>query len=493
MRMRKTPWRETGAPKVRGRIIVWILALMILTGMNMIARPALAETRASGFAFPTVNPDHRHAQALLENSTQYLAPENKIKDPSSGYPVEGWNNEPDKGLALRTFTQLTAIGEWTELLANVVAGNADTPYLSREQALKDLQQIVHNLLQDQKNPEAGSKGLLSNFLDLAPGRRMGPLSWVAERKQFLNKFGEARGAEIWQALCSKGWLSPQGNSQEAAILRNADYGSEFFNGPLAPYSDETTKTEIMQLLDQRNVILVYGDNVNLSMSVGSAIGTLMAPTIRDNPEIERIRKDMDQFLDGQKDGYSFLYDGDTGLFFFGWDATRNRFLGWQDANGKMRPGHMDYMINEFRGPTAFVVMRFGLPTSAFANLGFTMKPYRLDNGREAHVLAPWEGSAFQALGLSLSAADGGYRSWQVLMKNIVEVEIDYSRRRNLPGFLSESYVAEGARYTGDVGIPEIAVNSAKRITSVASLYTLGVAYAAAPSEVEKFLADNWPI
>jgi len=56
------------------------------------------------------------------------------------------------------------------------------------------------------------------------------------------------------------------------------------------------------------------------------------------------------------------------------------------------------------------------------------------------------------------------------------LEIDYSLRHQLPGFLSESYTGEGARYTGDVGIPDIAVTTMPRITCSASLYSLGVAY-----------------
>ena len=66
---------------------------------------------------------------------RYLAPANKMIDPASGYPFEGWNHDPKQGLFLRSFTQLTAIGLYMELLANIVAGHADTPDLSREQAL----------------------------------------------------------------------------------------------------------------------------------------------------------------------------------------------------------------------------------------------------------------------------------------------------------------------------------------------------------------------
>ena len=247
----------------------------------------------------------------------------------------------------------------------------------------------------------------------------------------------------------------------------------------------------MAILDRRPVTIVFGDNANLSTSLATAIGTLLAPAVRDNPGVDELRKDMERFLDNQQEGYSFLYDAEAGLFSFGWDADRDRFFDWRDGEGHLRTVHMDYLVNEFRGPTAFAIMRYGLPTEAFAGLGFTMKPYRLENGDEVHVLAPWEGSAFQALGLGLSVADGGYRGWNVLLKNMVQVEIDYSRRHGLPGFLSECYVGDGARYTGDVGIPDIAVNPKPRLTHVASLYTLGVAYAVDPDGVERFLADNW--
>lgn len=458
---------------------------------NVFSQSAPHATRA---AFPTLKREHRYARALLENAMLYVAPKSGIREPSSGYPVEGWNNDADSGLGLRAFTQLTAIGEWAELLANVVAGNAETPYVSRKQALKDLQQITGTLLRDQQDARTGSMGLLGNFLDLAPDSRMGPLAGMAEKRQFVQKFGAEKGEAIWQALKTKGWLSPQNAVQEAGIVRNDGYGAAFFDGPLAPYSEPETKNGIMALLDQRCVTLAFGDNANLSASLGTAIGALMDPKLRKDSRIARVRSDMERFLENQHQGYAHLYDSNTGLFYFGWDATRKRYLGWQDADGTVHPGHMDYMVNEFRGPTAFVIMRFGLPAKAFGNLRFQIKSYRLESNRDVHVLAPWDGSAFQALGLGLSISDGGYKSWQILLKHVTEVEIDYARRHKLPGFLSESYIGEGARYTGDIGISDIAVNtSPPRITHVASLYTLGVAYGIAPEEVEGFLADKWPI
>lgn len=441
---------------------------------------------------PAVRPDHAHARALLDNALLYLAPESGTVDRASGYPVEGWNNEPKQGLALRSFTQLTAIGKWMEVLANIAAGSVHTGHISPEKALADLQRIVQSLRYDQRDPNVSAKGLLGNFLDLAGDRRSGPLTSTVDRRRFADVFGAERGEAIWQALQAKGWIRPDSAGREAAVLRESSYGATYFDGALAPYADEATKTKIMEILDQRAVTVVFGDNANLSSSVARTIGALLAPPVREHPVADQLRMEMEQFLSDQQEGYAYLYNAQTGLFYFGWEAARNRMMGWQDSEGIWRPGHMDYLVNEFRGPASFVVVRYGIPADAVANLGFKMKPYGAQGAEETYVLAPWEGSAFQALGLGLSAGEWCSPSWRTLLEQVVNVNLDYSRRQQLPGFLSESYIGEGARYTGDVGIPDIAVNTMPRITHVASLYTLGVAYALAPAKVERFLADNWP-
>lgn len=478
-------------------IVAASLALGLVTstpGFDMTSQPPttpISEPSGSHSVFPTVNPNHRYARALLDNAMRYLALDSGTTDVASGYPVEGWNHQPEQGLSLRSFTQLTAIGEWMEVLANVVAGHADTPYVSRERALAQLKLVVRSLRQDQQNPEASSKGLLGNFLDLGPGKRMGPLTSTVDKRAFQRSFGDQKAGAIWKALLAKGWIRPEGDDREATVIRATGYGAAFFDGALAPYADAATKEKIMALLDQRTVTVVFGDNANLTASIGNTLGALLSPAIQKDPTVRQIREELDRFLDVQKEGYTHLYNAKTGLFYFGWDAGRNRFVGWQDGAGNWQPGHMDYLVNEFRGPTAFVVMRFGLPASGLGNLGFKIKPYRRHDQKDVYVLAPWEGSAFQALGLGLSAAEQSCPSWQNLLKHAVEVEIDYARGHQLPGFLSESYTGEGARYTGDVGIPDIAVTALPRLTHVASLYTLGVAYAVAPEEIEKFLADNW--
>jgi len=458
--------------------------------INERGQPSPGDTQVH---FPTLPLGHRHARELLTSAMRYLAPKNRMIDPISGYPFEGWNQDPAKGLYLRSFTQLTAIGQYMELLANIIAGTCDTPSLSRKQALANLAHLVKNLRQDQRDPKLSAGNLLGNFLDLATGKRLGPLAVDIEKHRLQDAFGQDKAERIWKALQVKGWIIPRRNDLEADIMRSATYGSEHFDGPLARFSDYATKQKIMDILDQRVVMVVFIDNANLSAAAAKTLGALLNPGIRDQAEIPTLRQELERFLEDQLEGYARLYDAKAGQFYFGRDATKDRHFGWVDLQGKWVTGHVDYLVNEFRGPATFVVTRFNLPLDAIKNLGFKMKPYRMQGAREVHVLAPWEGSAFQALGLELAMTELERPSWRKLLENVVDVEIDYSTRRKLPGFLSESYSGEGVQYTGTVGIPDITVSPLPRITDAASLYTLGAAYSVAPEKIEQFLAANWPL
>src|SRR5205085_5239199 len=130
---------------------------------------------------------------------------------------------------MRSFTELTAIGHYLELLANVVAGNADTPYLSREQAMANLTRLVKSLRQDQRDPLLSAGKLLGNFLDLSSRKRLGPLAHEVEKHKILDAFGREKGEAIWTALQAKGWIAPRSTGREAAMQRTARYGWNHFD------------------------------------------------------------------------------------------------------------------------------------------------------------------------------------------------------------------------------------------------------------------------
>ncbi len=448
--------------------------------------PELPDT----FHFPLVKPEHENMQRLLVNAMGYVNPKHGLVDPVSGYPVEGWNQDSERGLYLRSFTQLTAIGEWVELLANIAAGYADNPYISREEALGKLELAVSSLLTDQADPKVSAKGLLGNFLGFEAAGRMGPLSEEVEKQKFVDAFGEEQAGLIWDALVARKWIVPQQDGSFAKIPRKGEYGDKFFTGELAPFAESNTCAKIMAVLDVRVVQIIFGDNANLTASAAKTFGALRHSTLKDDPAAVQLCEKLEQFIARQEEGYRYLYDAKPGSFVFGWNATKDRFTGWEDSNGKWIVGHMDYFVNEFRGPLLFVVQRFDLPPDAVKNAGFKTKPYRMADGRDLYTLATWHGSSFQSLGLSLFMQELDAPGWRENLENSVDIELDFSTRHKLPGFLSEAYSGNGVEYTGDIGIPDVAVTDHPRITNAPSLYTLGVAYSIAPDKIEAFLAAN---
>ncbi len=462
-------------------------SILLGAGCSHRVPPEVPET----FHFPLVNPEHVHMQMLLANAMGYVNPSNGVIDGASGYPVEGWNHEPENGLYLRSFTQLTAIGEWIELLANIAAGYADNPYISREEAFSNLSLTVSSLLADQADPALSSKGLLSNFLGFENGKRTGPLAEEVNRQAFVDEFGAEQAELIWQALAARKWILPQQDGSFAKIPRKGEYGEKFFTGGLEPFAADELRPRIMALLDRRTVQIIFGDNANLTASAAKAFGALMHSEIRDFPEAVQLRGKLEQFIDRQAEGYRYLYGEESGTFAFGWNAVMDRFTGWEDGNGKWITGRMNYFVNEFRGPLCFVVQRFDLPADAVKNSGMKIKPYRTADGHDLYTLATWHGSSFQSLGLSLFMQELDAPGWRENLENSVAINLDFSTQNKLPGFLSEAYSGNGTEYTGDIGIPDVAVTDHSRLTNSPSLYTLGVAYEIAPEKIEAFLADNW--
>jgi len=467
----------------------FILALGIL--LAVFTTTPSAEHLSDKVNFPLVHPQHQHMQRLLENAMAYMNPQHGLVDADSGYLVEGWNHDPERGLYLRSFTQLTAIGEQAELLANIAAGYATNPYLSKQEALNQLQKMTASLLADQRDPGVSAKGLLGNFLGLESDRRIGPLREEVEKSRFVDAFGQNPANEIWNGLIARRWIIPQQDGSFAKIPRTGDYGHAFFTAELAPFAERNLSAKIMAVLDQRGVQIIFGDNANLTASIAKTIGALRHPSLNDDRLSQRIGLQLEQFIAQQEEGYRYLYDAQSGTFVFGWNATQNRFTGWEDDNRKWIVGHMDYFVNEFRGPLSFVVQRFNLPKDAVKNAGFKIKPYRMADGSDLYTVATWHGSAFQSLGLSLFMQELEIPGWRENLQNAVAIQLDFAAQHHLPGFLSEAYSGQGVEYTGDIGIADVAVTDHKRITDAPSLYTLGVAYTIAPEKIESFLSRHW--
>ncbi len=467
---------------------MWRGGVAVLLGMSVMVGCGVHQESPQ---VPNVQANHIHAAQLVENALLYTDPAHGLIDPVSGYPVEGWNQDPERGLFLRGFTQLTAIGEWVELLACMAAGQVKTPYRTREQALNELEHVVTTLLADQTDPGLSAKGLLSNFIGFDGARRLSPLGEHVRKVDFVERFGTNVGERVWHDLEEHGWMTYEKEGTEAKVKRSATYGREHFEGVLEPYAEQGHIEAIMELLDARIVNVVFGDNVNLTAAVAKSIGALLDPTLEGNKQAARLRDMMEQFIEHQREGYWHLYGKQEGSFAFGWNATEDYLTGWEIDDGSWVVGRMNYLINEFRGGWTFVVERHGFPKAALRSGGFKLRPYRLLDGREVYVPAAWDGSAFQILGLSHFMQELDQPGWRKLLSNAVLIQLDYADRHGLPGFLSESYSGDETEYTGAVAIPALAVTKHERITDAPSLYTLGVAYQIEPDAVEAFLAKNW--
>ena len=76
-------------------------------------------------------------------------------------------------------------------------------------------------------------------------------------------------------------------------MRGERYGYDHFDGALAPFRDEATRQRILTLLDRRVVLVVFGDNANLSASAAKTIGALLHPSVKDDPVAAEIRRELE--------------------------------------------------------------------------------------------------------------------------------------------------------------------------------------------------------
>ena len=175
---------------------------------------------------------------------RYLAPENRMIDPISGYPFEGWNQDPAKGL-------------YPPLL-HPVDRHRPVHGAAREHRRRHMR---HALPLPQAGPAqtwltwSRACGRISATRSSAPGicwetswtwppaSGSAPWPWTSRSTSFLAAFGRDKGEAIWKALQAKGWIIPRSNDREADIQRSAKYGWDHFDGPLAPFQRRRHEAE----------------------------------------------------------------------------------------------------------------------------------------------------------------------------------------------------------------------------------------------------------
>ena len=258
------------------------------------------------------------------------------------------------------------------------------------------------MCRDQNDPTIAAKGLLGNFLDRRRRQTARPAGQRRRQGDVPSgAFGPERAKAVWQALEAKGWIVPDRGGRQFShppirrlrlcLLQRA-VGALCRRGHQAQdHGHPRPARGGRHVRRQRQFVHLAGQGRRGAVAAAD----------QGRSSLAALRRDLEHFLDKQQEGYAHLYDAKAGMFSFGWDATREQFLGWEDAEGNWHSGHMDYLVNEFRGPAEFVVLRFGLPADAVRTW---LQDQALSAGRrarDAYVLAPWEGSAFQGFGLGL--------------------------------------------------------------------------------------------
>ena len=206
----------------------------------------------------------------------------------------------------------------------------------------------------------------------------------------------------------KGWIVPRNDDTEAAIQRGVDVtDSNTSTAPLAPYKDDATRRKLMEILDRRVVMVSSATTPTSPPRSPRRSAPCWPRRSPGRPEVAGLRGELEAFLEDQKEGYARLYDAKAGLFYFGWDATRDRLFGWVDLQGNWTTGHMDYFVNEFRARRSSSPPATGSPPTRSATSASRSSPTGCGTGATVFALAPWDGSAFQAMGLNLMLRGAG--------------------------------------------------------------------------------------
>jgi|GEM_PF-2424366 len=225
--------------------------------------------------------------------------------------------------------------------------------------------------------------------------------------------------------------------------------------------------------------VTLGDNANLSVSLGAAIGALLKSNVAADGTVKSIRSKLDTFLERQRPGFQYLYKADAGRFRRGWNFASSSWVGGDSAV-------VDYFGDEFRGGVTFIAARYGFADSVYTSLRRQTTEYTLSTGEKIQSVMPFDGGAFQMLWPSLTMPETDSAELNTMLRNFVRIALDHAAVNNLPGFLSASYSGID-QYAGNAGINALSANASPRNERASSLYTLGAAYQIAPVEVGALL------
>ena len=304
------------------------------------------------------------------------------------------------------------------------------PHLSREQALTQLAHLVKTLRDDQRDPTLAAEGLLSNFLDLATGKRLGPLASNVDKSQVPRRLRPREGRGALEGPASRPAGSPPART---AARPTSPARSEVRRRPLrrarSPRSTTpATRQKILAILDARVVMLVFGDNSNLSASAAKTIGALLVPEVKDRPEaVADPPTSSKQFLEAQQPGYARLYDaeGRPVLLRLGRHPRPPLRLGRPPGEPDDRP----HGLPRQRVPGPRHLRRRPVRPADRRDRQPRLQDEALPDRRTAATSTPsppGRARRSRRSGLGLSLGERDRPSWRALLTNVVDIEVDFA-------------------------------------------------------------------
>ena len=414
------------------------------------------------FAFPRIADGH-----VLACGRCWPTPCNTSAGPGHhrrrrGYPVEGWNHDPGKGLFLRSFTQLTAIGAVGRSAGRRSRpGRPTTVHLATRGPRWTARWSSTACGTTSRIPAVGARACWATSSDLAADGA----SWAAvrdRRQRIRRRFRAGKG----RRPSGRPWRKRAGSfralaGQDADIRRGAAYGSQPLRRPLAPFADDA---------DQEPAHGALGPASSWWPSATTPICPCRSPRRSGRcwgrhpggdprargPFAAKLRK-WNIFSKTSGRATSSSTTARSGMFRFGWDASARHVLrlgGLPTAIG--RSATWTTWSTSFAGRPRSSCSATACPTTALANLGFKIKPYRLAGRPDAvYIAGPLgrlgvPGARPQPLDVETCTIP----SWKRSCENLVDVEIDYCSAATIcPASSPNPTPAATPVYTGASAFP----------------------------------------
>ncbi len=216
-----------------------------------------------------------------------------------------------------------------------------------------------------------------------------------------------------------------------------------------------------------STLIAYVDNANLTVSMMTAIGSL----IRAKKKHPELSETIDQTIVQAR---QFLKVQEAGMGYTKMIGFQNGLLRGEVFAGEQgwRPDayHIDRLFAEHGPKTALLTTYFiKLVPQVFTNLKPVFKLYKFRDGKERLVAAPWNGGAFQ-MGWAVPYVMKNKR-FKIVYENFLKAAMDYAYQNGLPGFLSESVDPATEKYEGKIGFPFHETDEPTNYT-ISSLYGL---------------------